>query len=149
VKVAADLLRHIGNGIERVHRAGLSGAGDTDNRHCPDVALLKIAQCLAQQVDAHPPVFIDAYRHQILAANAEDIRRLAQRIMAALRHDDRQPGVTVVPQRRYQPCLVDAREAVARAQRVVAAGPERGEIGRGAARAERPRECSALCSHCA
>lgn len=56
--------------------------------------------------------------------------------MAALRHDDRQPCVSVVPQRRYQPRLVDAREAVARAQRVVAAGPERGEIGRGAARAE-------------
>ncbi|MCY1525463.1 hypothetical protein D9M68_604420 [compost metagenome] len=96
VEMAAGLMSNIRNRVERIDRARLRRPRYADDRHRPDVALLQVTHGVAQQVDAHATVCIDPDRHEIVAPDAKDIGCLSQRVVPALRDDDRKPVMAVM-----------------------------------------------------
>ncbi len=121
--MAAGLLSYIRDCVERIDRARLRRPRDADDRHWPDVALLQATQGVTQQVDAHATFCIDLDRHEIVAPDAKNIGCLAQRVVAALRDDDREPVMAVVAQRSHHSGAMNAGESITRAQQLVAARP--------------------------
>ena len=83
MKMAAEFAGQIGHRLQGIDIAGFGGAGDTDQRQRADILVPQAAAFFLQplQIDAVALVGLD--HHQVVAADAEQIGRLAEGVVPA------------------------------------------------------------------